>query len=124
MRSARPGDCVAFYPRDNRQPFEYYLRDRARAPLPVLPTLPFGRVRPYVEDYATLSAAQLARLPSYCKRVWLVASHEGRVGGPAVSQGNFLRFIDLKQGLQADYGHSRFASFGDHGAVAVMLYYR
>ena len=55
---ARAGDCIAFYPRDNRMPFEYYLPAgaRARAPRPVLPTLAWGRVRPYVEDYTSLSA--------------------------------------------------------------------
>ncbi|HUE26793.1 MAG TPA: glycosyltransferase family 39 protein [Solirubrobacteraceae bacterium] len=124
MTNARPGDCVAFYPRDNRMPFQYYLRAPARAPRPILPTLRWGRVRPYVEDYTSLSAGQLARLPSQCRRVWLVSSHEGRVGGPAVSQGNYLRFITLEAGLQAGYPHSRIASFGFHGAVAVTLYSR
>jgi mannosyltransferase len=121
---ARPGDCVAFYPRDNRMPFEYYLRDPGRAPRPVLPTLAWGRVRPYVEDYTSLSAAQVARLPQSCKRVWLVSSHEGRVGGPLVSQGNYLRFVDLMAGLDAGYPQARNASFGYHGAVAVTLFYR
>ena len=124
MASARPGDCAAFYPRDNRTPFEYYLRAPRFAPRPVLPTLPWDQVRPYVEDYTSLSAAQLARLPAVCQRVWLVSSHEGRVGGPAVSEGNYLRFIELEAGLQAGYAHSRVVSFGYHGAVAVTLFSR
>jgi mannosyltransferase len=124
MASARPGDCAAFYPGDNRMPFEYYLRAPQRAPQPILPTLPWGQVRPYVEDYASLSAAQLARLPAHCQRVWLVASHEGRVGGPSVSRGNYLRFINLEAGLRAGYSHSRIASFGYRGAVAVTLFSR
>ncbi len=124
MAGARPGDCAAFYPRDNRMPFEYYLRAPGRAPRPILPTLPWGQVRPYVEDYTSLSAAQIARVPAQCQRVWLVSSHEGRVGGPAVSQGNYLRFTELEAGLQAGYGHSRTASFGYHGAVAVTLFSR
>ncbi len=81
-------------------------------------------MRPYVEDYTSLSAAQLARLPAVCQRVWLVSSHEGRVGGPAVSAGNYLRFIELEAGLQAGYAHSRVVSFGYHGAVAVTLFSR
>jgi mannosyltransferase len=124
MASARPHDCVAFYPRDNRMPFEYYLRDRGRAPRPVLPTLAWGLVRPYVEDYTSLSAARVAQLPRSCDRVWLVSSHEGRVGGPPVSQGNYLRFTDLIAGLDAAYARSRTASFGYYGAVAVTLFYR
>jgi hypothetical protein len=124
MASARPGDCIAFYPRDNRMPFEYYLRARGRAPRPVLPTLPWGQVRPYVEDYASLSAARVSRLPARCGRMWLVSSHEGRGGGPPVSQDNYLRFSELVAGLSAGYAHSRNASFGFHGAVAVSLFYR
>jgi mannosyltransferase len=124
MTSARPGDCVAFYPRDNRMPFEYYLRDRARAPRPVLPTLAWGRMRPYVEDYTSLTGAQVARLPLSCRRVWLVSSHEGRVGGPPVSEGNYVRYLDLVAGLNAGYAHARNASFGYHGAVGVTLFDR
>ena len=124
MAGTRPGDCVAFYPRDNRMAFEYYLRAPARAPRPVLPTLPWGRVRPYVEDYTSLSSGRVTRLPARCGRVWLVSSHEGRVGGPPVSRGNYLRFTELVAGLSAGYAHSRNASFGHHGAVAVTLFYR
>jgi mannosyltransferase len=124
VASTRPSDCAAFYPSDNRMPFEYYLRHRARAPRPLLPTLAWGRVRPFVEDYSTLSPAQIARLPSRCARVWLVSSHEGRVGGPPISQGNYRRFEQLMAGLRAEYPASRTSSFGYHGAVAVTLFHR
>jgi hypothetical protein len=90
----------------------------------VLPTLPWGRVRPFVEDYASLPAAQFAQLPARCGRVWLVSSHEGRVGGPPVSQGNYRRFAALVAGLRAGYPRSAVASFGYHGAVAVTLFDR
>ncbi len=124
ITSARPGDCVAFYPRDNRQPFEYYLRTPAGAPRPVSPALPWGEVRPYVEDYGSLSAAQIVRLPASCTRVWLVSSHEGRVGGPAASQSNYLRYRRLLASLHAAYPSSRTASFGYHGAVEVTMFAR
>ena len=105
-------------------PFEYYLPAgaRARAPRPVLPTLAWGRVRPYVEDYTSLSAAELTRLSADCRRMWLVSSHEGRVGGPSVSRGNYLRYLQLLAGLHAGYARSRVASFGYHGAVALTLF--
>jgi hypothetical protein len=124
VASARPGDCVAFYPRDNRMPFEYYLRARRRAPRPVMPTLPWGQVHPYVEDYTSLSPAQVARLPAHCGRVWLVSSHEGRVGGPPVSRGNYLRFGELAGGLSAGYPRSGNSSFGYQDAVTVTLFSR
>jgi mannosyltransferase len=122
MADARRGDCSAFYPLDSRMPFQYYLTAPARAPRPVLPALSWTVVRPFVEDYSSLSAGALARLPSSCKRVWLVASHEGRVGGPPVSRGNFTRFLELTAALGRRYPHSRVTSFGYHSAVTVTLF--
>jgi hypothetical protein len=122
LERAQPRDCTAFYPSDNRMPFEYYLRSPERAPRPVLPALPWGRVRPFVEDYASLSRAQVATLPTHCRRVWLVSSHEGRVGGPPVSRGNYLRYGALVAGLHAAYRRPQNASFGYHEAVTVTLF--
>jgi mannosyltransferase len=120
----RPSDCIAFYPLDNRQPFQYYLRDRSRAPRPILPTLPFGRVRPFVEDYRSLSPGQLAALPRRCGRVWLVASHEGKSGGPPVSRANYTRFVGLVRGLAREYPRSSSRDFGQAGIVTLTLYAR
>jgi mannosyltransferase len=120
----RPGDCIAFYPLDNRQAFRYYLTDFTRAPAPVLPSLPWRQVRPFVEDYASLSAAGLAGLPTRCRRVWLVASHEGRAGGPPISKRNYARFRRLVAGLRSGYASSATRSFGARGVVTVTLYAR
>jgi uncharacterized membrane protein len=121
---AQPGDCIAFYPLDNRQAFRYYLGDFARAPRPILPTLPWPQIRPFVEDYSSLSPAELAALPQQCGRVWLLASHEGRVGGPPISQGNYARFLQLTNGLQRHYPVTRSLTFSPAGVVTVTLYSR
>jgi hypothetical protein len=121
---SRQGDCAAFYPLDNRQAFRYYLTSGARAPQPILPSLPWRVVRPFVEDYSSLSPAQVARLPTRCGRVWLIASHEGRVGGPPISRRNYLRFAALVNGLRSRYPNSQTAGFGAQGVVTVTLYSR
>jgi hypothetical protein len=121
---ARAGDCAAFYPLDARMPFAYYLGNRAGALTPILPPTPLAEVRPYVEQYASLSPRQLSQLPARCQRVWLVSSHEGRVGGPPVSAGNYARFRRLEAGLGVEYPHSSAATFGYAGTVVVALYSR
>lgn len=124
LTHTRPGDCAAFYPLDNRQAFRYYLSSSARAPQPILPQLPWRRVRSFVEDYSSLSSARLARISGDCERVWLVASHEGRSGGPPISQRNYLRFLALVNGLQARYPSSHTSSFSPERVVTVTLYSR
>jgi 4-amino-4-deoxy-L-arabinose transferase-like glycosyltransferase len=120
---AQPRDCIAFYPLDNRQAFRYYLRDFARGPRPILPAVPWSEVRPFVEDYASLSAAQLAALPQQCGRVWLVASHEGKVGGPPTSHGNYVRFHQLTSSLRRHFPAApRSLTFSPAGVVTVTLY--
>ena len=121
---ARAGDCAAFYPLDARMPFAYYLGNRAGVLAPILPTTPLSEVRPYVEQYASLSPRQLSQLPARCRRVWLVSSHEGRVGGPPVSAGNYARFRRLEAGLRVEYPRSSSATFGYAGTVVVTLYSR
>ena len=125
VANSQPRDCIAFYPSDNRQAFRYYLRDLARAPRPILPALPWSEVRPFVEDYASLSSSEVAALPQQCGRVWLVASHEGKVGGPPVSHGNYVRFLELTRGLARQYQAApRSTTFSPAGVVTVTLYSR
>lgn len=118
----QPRDCIAFYPLDNRQAFRYYVTSPALAPQPILPAVPWTRIRPFVEDYSTLSASEIDRLPSRCRRVWLVASHEGRVGGPPVSRANYNRFAALTGDLRRLYPHASSGNFGAQGVVTVTLY--
>jgi mannosyltransferase len=120
----RAGDCIAFYPLDNRQAFRYYLSSPAAAPRPILPTLPWSQVRSFVEDYAVLPASAVAQLPRRCGRVWLVASHEGRAGGPPASAANYRAFISLTNQLGRLYPRSRSASFAPLRVVTVTLYSR
>jgi mannosyltransferase len=89
--SQQPGDCVAFYPRDASMPFAYY------AGLPVMPQ---------VEQYDTL------RLPSDCRRVWLVASHQGQPNGTASSRAHYARYLAIRSSLAREYGRSTARAFG------------
>jgi hypothetical protein len=120
--ATRPGDCIAFYPLDTRMPFEYYGGTSGRLPKPVLPALRFGVVRSYVEDYKTLSAGQLAALGGACSRVWLVSSHEGKLGGPPVSGANFRRLRDLRLALTARYSNPAVRAFGRASPITIELF--
>ena len=114
---SQPGDCIAFYPLDNRMPFQYYLASRgpaavATAPRPILPRLAWTEVRAYVEDYASLSGAELSGLRSRCARVWLVSSHEGAAGGPPISSANYVRLLTLSGTLRGEYPRVLSRTFG------------
>jgi hypothetical protein len=122
---AHPGDCVAFYPADGRMAFEYYIGAHtpasATAPRSVLPTVPWGEVKPYVEDYATLTGSQLSRLPSECSRLWFVWSHEGQPDGTAASRANYARYRELRAALSTLFTARGTASFGYAATVRVQL---
>jgi mannosyltransferase len=121
---SRPGDCVAFYPLDSRMPFAYYGRAddaAARAPRPILPTAPWSEVRPYVERYATLTAAEIARLPTACPRLWFVSSHEGQANGPPTSRVYRARYEALRSALGRVYGYNDTARFGYASVITVEL---
>jgi mannosyltransferase len=100
--SARPGDCVAFYPLDARMPFAYY----AGQPL-----------KPYVERYET------PRISAGCRRVWLVASHQGLPSGTAVSRTHYSRYVALRATLRREFAHHLTRSFGYASVIWVQLYY-
>lgn len=118
----QPRDCVAFYPADGRMAFRYYLRDFARAPRPILPALRWSRVQPFIEDYATLSSSQAARLPRQCGRVWLIARRGGGVGGTTVSRANHLRFVGLEARLARAYPLLATSYFGQAQLVTARVY--
>lgn len=120
--------CIAFYPQDGREVVDYYLlrtaaggvSNPAPALTPVLPALPWGSVRPYVERYGTLDAGQLARIARQCPRLWLVASHEGQTAGTHQSLVNILRYRRLADELLAMYPHARLRTFGWASAILVL----
>jgi len=119
LARTQPGDCIAFYPADARMPFAYYVRRDALTPRPILPAAPFGSLRPYVEDYATLTRPSAA-----CPRLWLVSSHEGQPTGPAGSRRNYARYIALRSALSDAYPERQSARFGSAAVTHVTLFSR
>ena len=126
--SARPGDCIAFYPLDGRMAFQYYIGTEqvadASAPRSILPVANWGTVTPYVEQYATLGTARIARRTADCRRVWFVSSHEGQLDGPAQSLANRARYVALRGRLARRFGHAPIKKFGYAAAVHVQLFTR
>jgi hypothetical protein len=100
--SERPGDCAAFYPLDARMPFAYYAGQA---------------VRPYIERYET------PRLPAGCRRVWLVASHQGLPSGTAASRSRFARYVALRTAVTRAYAAHRTRAFGYASVIWVELFY-
>ena len=130
--------CIIFYAQDGRESFDYYvLRDTGSAvtmnpatpsPVPglrpVLPAVGFGAVKPYVEQYLTLDAAQRARVAGECPRLWLIASHQGSALGTPASRANLRRYLHLEHGLRALYPHMVLRTFGWSAPIHVRLLYR
>ncbi|MBV9805510.1 MAG: glycosyltransferase family 39 protein [Solirubrobacterales bacterium] len=100
--SQRPGDCLAFYPLDAQMPFAYYTG---------------SSVRPYIERYET------PRLPSGCRRVWLVASHQGLPSGTSTSRAHYARYAAIRSALGREYRHAVTRSFGYASVIWVELFY-
>jgi len=111
LSSSRAGDCIAFYSNDGRVEFRYYLEHRSAtersadgpAPRPVLPAAPWSENRAVVEQYSSLSPAQLRAVEASCPRVWLVASHVGHAWGTPGSRADYTRFMALQRSLSAAY---------------------
>ena len=123
LAQSGPRDCVAFYPLDNRMPFQYYVGNRAAsAPRSILPAVPWSDVHAYVEDYATLAAGRLSALRSECARVWLLTSHEGSVGGPPTSRRNYTRLQAMLAVLGKEYRQTRTQSFGTAKTVTLTAF--
>jgi hypothetical protein len=124
LAQTRPGDCVTFFPADARMAFQYYVGTGAatrRAPRSVLPVIPWGTVRPFVEDYAVPSRAQLARRTAGCARMWLISSHEGQANGPPQSRANRVRWFALAAELNRRFGSGRVYKFGYASVIHVQL---
>ncbi len=124
--------CVVFYPQDGREPFDYYLR-RLRAPVganpaaslrPVLPSLAWSSVKPFVEVYGTLDPGRLAGVARACPRLWLIGSHEGQADGTRQSRVNLRRYRTLEGDLRRLYPHTTFREFGWASPIHVWLLYR
>ncbi len=141
--ASRPA-CVAFYPQDGREAVDYYLKaspqglrldttgpssgpargaDPAPSLRPMLPSLPWGAIRPYVERYGTLDPTQQARIAGECPRLWLIASHEGQAHGTHQSLANLRRYHRLERELRTRYQHSSLRSFGWASPIKVRLYW-
>lgn len=125
LARAEPRDCIAFYPSDGRMAFEYYLGTRTaaarRPPRSILPVLPWGVVRPYVEQYVTLPRPELAHVAARCPRLWFVASHQGQWNGPPVSRVHYTRYLALGAALAGQYADHRTVAFGYAAPVEVEL---
>ena len=118
--------CVVFYPQDGREPFDYYVRravlGSAGTLTPVLPTLGWTSVKPFVERYQTLSTTSLAGIARRCPRLYLIASHVGQRSGPSLSRAHLRRYEQLERVLSARYGDHSEWSFGWAARVRVTLY--
>ncbi len=125
LNGARPGDCAAFYPADGQMAFQYYVGSGAanvsRAPRSILPLARWGLVRPFIEDYASLSPAQIAQRAAGCRRLWFVSSHEGQLDGPAQSLANHAHYLTLEARLQRVLGRAPIKQFGYASAIHVQL---
>ena len=102
IASERPSDCVAFYPLDAQMPFAYYAHEP---------------IQPYVERYET------PRLPAGCRRVWLVASHQGLPTGTATSRAHFARYVALRMALTRRYARHATRAFGYASIIWVEVFY-
>lgn len=120
LTRAQARDCIAFYPSDGRMAFRYYIGDRS-VPRAVLPVARWEPVRPYVEDYASLSRPALATVARGCPRLWLVTSHEGQLDGPSGSRANYARYVALRSALEQAYVNHGVTSLGRAAVIRVEL---
>ncbi|HEX5192591.1 MAG TPA: glycosyltransferase family 39 protein [Solirubrobacteraceae bacterium] len=125
LSSARPGDCVLFYPEDGHNPFQYYEHNArpagASLPRSVLPSSGWPEIRSYVERYETLTPTQQTALAARCRRLWLVSSHEGQSNGPPQSRRNLRTFNRFRGELERVFGHGPVKTYGYASAIHVRL---
>jgi hypothetical protein len=109
--------------------FQYYLPARlggtsqpgGPVPRSVLPKAPWNRVKTYVEDYVAPPAAAVAKLPSSCRRLWFISSHQGRVHGSPAARTEYHRYIGFRAALESAYATHQARLFGYASAVRVEL---
>ncbi len=113
--------CVAFFPQDGRNVFDYYMLRNRLTPgngattvdlRPVWPAVPFATIKPYVERYALPSRAQLDKIIAGCPTLWLIASHVGDAQGPPLSQFHVLGYDRLITALNSRYPNALMTLFG------------
>jgi hypothetical protein len=125
MAESRPGDCIAFYPEDARMAFQYYVGIGApaaqRAPRSILPAIAWGVVRPYVEEYATVSPVALGARAAGCRRMWFVSSHEGQADGPAKARAHRAQWLRLDAELERQFGAAPVQKYGYASTIHVQL---
>jgi mannosyltransferase len=125
LAQAQPGDCIAFFPFDNRSSFAYYVgtsaADAARAPRPVWPTAPFTETPSYVEVYSVPSANELQAIRTSCPRLWFVTAHDGQRIGSAASEHHYLEWADLEGRFRRAYTTSASRDFGWASLIRVEL---
>jgi hypothetical protein len=131
VRAAAPGKttCVVFYAQDARVLFDYYLRalhlsetDPTANLRPLLPSLPWRSVKPYVEQYRGLDAHQESAIASRCQRLLLIASHSGQANGTHESLVNLRRYQSMVNGFTRDYHHRTLHTFGWASPIHVYLF--
>lgn len=131
LRAAPPGrtTCVVFYAQDGREVFDYYKQAgglSAQAPpanlVPLLPSLPWNRVKPFVEQYRGLDRAQQSAIAARCPSLLLIASHSGQAKGTHESVVNLGRYHAMVRGLARDYSHHTLRTFGWASPIHVYLY--
>jgi hypothetical protein len=131
LRAAPPGrtTCVVFYAQDGREVFDYYKRAAGRSETaqpptlrPLLPSLPWNRIKPFVERYRGLDGAQESAIAARCPSLLLIASHSGQANGTHESLVNLSRYHAMVRGFARDYSHHTLRTFGWASPIHVYLY--
>ncbi len=128
LAARQPGDCVAFYPEDGRMPFAYYVQHTpggsARAPRAVLPVAAWSARTPHVEEYVVPSPRRLGDWLTGCRRLWLIASHQGSAHGTPTSVHNAAGYRLLEAVLSRAYLAHRASAEGYAAVIHITLYAR
>ena len=131
LHAAPPGQstCVVFYAQDGREVFDYYKQaghlpvpDPAPNLVPLLPSLPWDQIKPFVEQYRGLDTAQESAIAARCPSLMLIVSHPGQINGTRQSLVNLHRYHRIVRGFTRAYGHHTLRSFGWASPIHVYLF--